>query len=90
MFVFERAYGVGESILIGQHLRSQLIQGAQALFETTAINHQFADQIEEPFQAITADPDHLTLFSGLPLSGIHRLSLFSLLHIKRNHRFGLR
>ena len=73
MLVFERAYGIGQPVLVGQDLCGQLIQRAQPLLQPAAIDNQFADQIEEAFQTITADPDHLSLFAGLPIDAFGRI-----------------
>ncbi len=89
MLVFERSDGVGESILIGQHLSRQLIQRAQPLFEPPAIDDKFADQIEQAFQPVAADPDHFPLFSGFSFAGSNRLSRLRFMHIKGNDCFSL-
>ena len=54
--------------LLADDLRSQLVQHAKSLFESSSINDQLTHQIQETLQSLTADANNLALFAGFPLS----------------------
>ena len=81
MLVLKRSNCIDQPTLVGYDLRSQLVQRAESLFESSSIDDQLTHKIQETLQSLTADANNLPLFAGFPLSRLGRFDPNGLAHI---------
>ena len=59
MLVLKRSNCIDQPTLVGYDLRSQLVQRAESLFESSSIDDQLTHKIQETLQSLTADANNL-------------------------------
>ena len=84
MFLFERANRICQSHFASQDLLRQLLQDTETLLEPPTTDDQFADEVEQPFQPITADANDFPFLNGRIPSPCSRLGLLSSLFDDRS------